>query len=105
MPYFDGYTEYTIADYLESKCTMAERVAAIDLMISNALLLQAQTIAGAGGNIGSYELDDQQVRIKTTYRSISDIAESLIFLRRLKNAYLNELRGRVFILQDKGTFR
>ena len=99
------YTEYTISSFLESKVTMEERVAAIDLLISNAILLMGETIAGAGGNIQSYELDDQQVRIKTSYRSIDDIANSITALRRMKFQFLNQLRGRVFQTQDINAFR
>lgn len=100
-----AYSEYTISSYIQSKCTLAERIEAIDLMISNAIALMGDTIDGSGGNIAMYELDDQQVRIKTTYRSIEDVEKGITALERMKQRYINQYNGRAFVLQDRGTFR
>lgn len=99
------FTEYTISGYIQSKCTLAERIAAIDLLIMNTITLLGETISGAGGNIASYELDDQQVHIKTTYRSIADVQAGLHALETMKQTYMNQYNGRVFTMQDRGTFK
>lgn len=97
--------EYSVADYLECKQTMKERIDAIDQMITATIMLTANTISGASGNISSYELDDGQVRIKTTYRSVEDITNAVTALRRIKFMFLNQLRWRASVLQDKRTFK
>jgi hypothetical protein len=102
MPF---YQEYTLAGYIESKCTLAERIVAIDALIDKGILLMADTIDGAAGNIAMYELDDQQVRIKTNYRSIDQVAAGVRALERMKQLYVNKYNGRAFVLQDRGTFR
>ncbi|MBB6236502.1 hypothetical protein HDC90_001114 [Pedobacter sp. AK013] len=97
--------EYTVVEYLRSKKTLAERIAALDDIISNAILLLAETTSGAGANISSYELNDSQVQIKTGYRSIEDVTVSISALERTRNLYLNQLKGRSIVLQDKRTFK
>lgn len=99
------YSEYSVAGYIQSKDTLLERIQAIDLMILNALALTADTIAGAGGNIISYELDDQQAHIKTSYRSMADVTAGIQALKQLQQKYINRYNGRVFTLQNRGTFR
>jgi hypothetical protein len=98
------YIEYTVADFLESKCELAEKVHAIDAMITSALSLMAANLAGQGGNISYYELNDGQIHVKTGYRSIVEIEQGIMALRRLRNAYRSELRGRASVLVDKKTF-
>jgi hypothetical protein len=99
------YPEYTIADYLDSKDDIAAKIAAIDVIIAASLTLLANTVSGIGGNIEMYELDDGQVKIKTNYRSIDQVTEGITGLRKLRNVYKGELRGRASVLQDKRTFR
>ena len=99
------FTEYTIAEFLDSKTTLEERISAIDILIDKAILLMADTVGGAGGNIASYELDDGQVRIKTMYRSISEVNSGIDALERMKIRYINRLYGRSVVLRDKSTFR
>ena len=97
--------EYTITGYLQSRVTLSSRIEAIDLLITNAILLMGDTISGAGGNISSYELDDGQVKIKTMYRSIGDVEAGIKALERMKQLYINQLNGRSCVLRDKRTYR
>ena len=99
------YQEYTIADYLESKTDLAARCDAIDAIIDQGLLLLASNVGGQGGNIAMYELDDGQVRIKTGYRSITEVSAGIDALEKLRNRYLNRLRGRTTVLMDKSVLR
>lgn len=99
------FTEYTAADYLDCKESISEKIKAIDTMITALFSLMASTIGGAAGNISSYELDDGQVRIKTTYRNVQDISGDMASLRVMRNLYVSQLRGRATVLQDKRTFR
>jgi len=94
-----------ISDYLRSKSTLQTRITAIEAIIDNSLLLLADTTSGAGGNIAYYEMDDDQVRVKTGYRSIQDVSSGLDALEKIKQRYINQLYGRAVVLQDKSTFR
>ncbi|HMI01620.1 MAG TPA: hypothetical protein VK541_04015 [Pedobacter sp.] len=99
------FTEYTISTFLESKTVLQERILALDILIDKAILLLADNIDGAAGNISSYELDDGQVRIKTGYRSMADIESGIKSLERMKQLYINRLYGRSVTLRDSRTFR
>jgi len=77
----------------------------LDILIDKAILLLADNIDGAAGNISSYELDDGQVRIKTGYRSMADIESGIKSLERMKQLYINRLYGRSVTLRDSRTFR
>lgn len=99
-------TEYTcISGYLESKTTLQARIIAIEAMIDTALLLLADTAGGVGGNYSYYEIDDDQVRVKTGYRSIQDVSAGIDALTKIKNRYINQLNGRAVTLQDRSTMR
>lgn len=98
-------TEFTISSYLDSINSLRERINAIDVLIDKAILLLAENIEGAGGNISSYELDDGQIHIKTAYRSIDDIENGIKSLERIKQLYTNRLFGRSSVLRDKRTYR
>lgn len=97
--------ECTISQYLDSKKVLYDRIIAIDALIDQTILLLGDTISGAGGNIESYELDDGQVKIKTGYRSITDVQAGLKALEQMKNLYVNKYNGRVTVLRDVSTFR
>ncbi len=100
------YTEYsTISGYLESKTDLQSRILAIDAIISTSILLLADTAGGAGGNIAYYEMDDDQVRVKTGYRSLQDVSAGIDALTKIKNRFINQYNGRASVLQDKSTFR
>jgi hypothetical protein len=99
-------TEYTcISGYLESKTTLQARITAIDAIIDTSLLLLADTASGAGGNVAYYELDDDQVRIKTGYRSIDQVAAGINALTMIKNKWINQLNGRAVTMQDRSTMK
>ena len=97
--------EYTVSEYLDTKQDLQAKCDTILLMISKLEDLQLDTISSAGSTISSYELDDGQVRIKTGYRSVSDIQGSIDMLEKRYQKYYNRLRGRTVVLQDKSTFK
>ena len=100
------YTEYTtISGYLESKTDLAARIVVLNaaILASENMLLDLATGVGAG--IAYYELDDDQVRIKTGYRSVADVMTGIDALERRKNKLINQLNGRGSVLQDRSTFQ
>jgi len=99
-------TEYKkVSTFLESFPTMVQRMQALDALIDQAILKMADNIDGAPANISYYEHDDGQVRIKTNYRSMDDLAKGIKALESLKIMYLSRLRGRVTTLIDKHCLR
>lgn len=91
--------------FLESKTKMVDRVKAIDLLIDQMILSLSDQAAGPGSGISEYSLDDGQVKIKTGYRSFSDVESGIQSLERMKQLYINRLNGRVIILRDEKSFR
>lgn len=92
-------------EYIQCKQGTAARLEAVELCIDNAILLLASTTTGMGGNVLEFQLDDSMVKQKVIYRSIAEITESITALNRMKNLYINQLRGRQMILKDIRTFR
>lgn len=104
MAYFSGY-EYSITGYIESKCEIADKIVAIDNLMNLFLASMLDSFSGPAASTQMYELDDGQVRIKTSFRSMTDIKTALFLLRVEKNKYINSFDGRTFVLQDKRNFR
>jgi hypothetical protein len=98
-------TEVTVQEYLDSQCGVDGQIAAIRLLINKNILLIAATIDGAGSNISNYELDDGQVRIKTMYRSVTDITNANDALQKMLNLFLAQRDGRCTTLRDRSSFR
>jgi len=100
-----SYIEYTITEFLQSKTTTAARLEAIEICIDKAILLMSEHIDGIGGGIEEYQVDDSQIKIKTRYRSIKDIEASISALEKMRNRYLNQVKGRQVIMKDIRTFK
>lgn len=101
----------SVMEYIAGKCGAAQRLAAVELCIDNAILMLAAATdplnpeASNGFGIQDYQLEDSMMKIRTTYRSTKDIVASIEALTKMKNLYLNQLRGRQMILKDIRTFR
>lgn len=104
MEYFSGY-EYSITGYIESKCDIAAKIVAINNIIDLFMASMLDSMSGVSAGTQMYELDDGQVRIKTSFRSMNDIKTALFLLRTEKNKYINSFDGRTFVAQDKRNFR
>lgn len=99
-----AWSEYTISGYIASKSDMLDKIAAIDQMINVFMASMLDQFSGPAASTQMYELDDGQVRIKTSFKSASDIKTILFLLRTEKNKYINSFDGRVTVAQDKRTF-
>lgn len=99
-----SYT-YTIPEFIQSKQTAAERLEAVEICIDKAILMLGEVFDGVGGTIQEYQIDDSQVKIKTVYRSIKEVEAQISALERMRNRYLNQLKGRAFIMKDRRTFK
>lgn len=86
------------AHYIGSCTSVKARIAAIDLII-DALLLTAAT-AATTENITQYSLNDGQTIISTTYKGTKAVVDSISAFRTLREAYVQQLTGRVTRLVD-----
>lgn len=91
MIYYDS-----CAIFINSQTQIKSRLVNIRLVIS---ALQAQRLASALNgdiaNVSEYALDDGQTKIKTVYRSLSEINNALKVLRTEEQECLNQLNGRI----------
>ncbi len=89
--------------YVQSKKSMEDKLAAVESIIDNLMLMAADT-AGTS-NYSEYYLDDGQTKISTKYRSVMDVQAGILAFERLRQMYLNRLNGRVMRLVDSKNLR
>lgn len=89
----------SIKQYIESKCTLRERILAIEVLIDSMLLNTVDAIGDSG--TASYSLDDGQMKVMTQYRSTSDITKGIKALESLKQIYVNRLNGNITVLRGR----
>lgn len=95
-----AHTYNTISIYLESKTTLLDRICAIEVLIEAMILKMADVTSGQNSVIDEYWMDDGQMKVKTSYRSIDDVQNGVKALERMKQIYVNKYNGRSFVLRD-----
>lgn len=100
-----NYIEYDCMSYIASRTSLQAKIAAIDVVIENNILLMGSQTLGQAGGTNMYELDDGQVRIKVIYKSVNEILAINTGLERMQQMYINRLNGRSVTLRDVRTFR
>jgi len=97
-------TYYESVDkYLGTAQDLKDRINKIEQVIT--ALYNTAERAAAKGDISQYSLDDGQVRISTTYKSVEDIMHSIESFEKLKQMYINQLQGRMVRLVDGRNFK
>jgi hypothetical protein len=91
----DGYIG--ISQYVEKECTLRGKIKAIDNLIYAFELKLLDTVGSS--NYSEYQLDDGQMKVRTTYRSPKDVTAAITELEKLKQRYVNRLNGRVTVLR------
>lgn len=95
---------YDSADaYVESCTTLKAKIAAIDDIITALEVVALK--AASTGNIAQYSLDDGQTKINTTYRNAAEVEASISAFEKIKQRYVNRLRGHRTRLVDSKNFR
>lgn len=92
-------TECTISIYIGNKTSDLEKIDAIEILIDSMLLKMTEAIGGQSVLIDEYWMDDGQMKVKTSYRSISDIEQGISGLEKLKQRYINRYNGRSVVLR------
>lgn len=91
----DGF--YTIKEYVESKPDILSKIKAIQNVIDAMELTLLDSVGSA--NYSEYQLDDGQMKVKTTYRSPKDVTAGITELEKLKQRYVNRYNGRCVVLR------
>lgn len=100
-----NYIEYDCFAYIASIASLQAKIAAIDIIIDNNIILMGQQTTAQAGGTNMYELDDGQIRIKVIYKSVSEILTINTGLERMQQMYIRRLNGSAVTLRDKRTFR
>lgn len=93
-------TECTISVYIGSKTTARERIEAIESLIDTMMLRMTEVGEGSAATVDEFSLDDGQMRVRTSYRSIADVEAGIKALLRLKSHYVNQYNGNITVLRD-----
>ncbi|HXP52432.1 MAG TPA: hypothetical protein VN922_20935 [Bacteroidia bacterium] len=89
--------------YITKDKDLRTRICNIDKVI-DALTDSALKAAGTA-NLGEYDLDNGQTKIKTTYRNPTDITNAITAFEKVKQLWINQLNGRAIRLVDEKNFR
>lgn len=95
MAFNDGI--YSISQYVECRPTLAEKISAIDALITAHELKLLDVIGNS--DVDEYQMDDGQMKVRTKYRSLADVQKGLDALEILKQRYVNRLNGRRTVLR------
>lgn len=95
----------TIQAFIGSKEGAAAKIVAIEALIEAMLLKLAESAGGQAAVFDEYSIDDGQMKVRTSYRSVTDVTSGIISLRKLKNYYINDHNGHVSVLRDVRGFR
>lgn len=87
----------TIPQYIECKSKLIGKVATYDILIEKmeSSLLEATL----SGHLSEIEVDDSMMRVRSRYRSITDLQRALNGLIRMRQYYINKYNGRVTVLR------
>lgn len=88
---------YTISQYIECRPTLLAKIQAIDDLISAMELKLLDTVGSA--NYSEYQMDDGQMKVRTSYRSPKDVTAGINELEKLKQRYVNRYNGRCTVLR------
>jgi len=93
-------SECTISIYIQSKVSLYEKIQAIEVLIESMFLKIAETTSGQAAIINEYWMDDGQMKVKTSYRSVVDVEAGISALEKMKQRYINQYNGRGMVLRD-----
>lgn len=90
------------AIYLDSTTTLQDRIVRLDAVIDALITLSLK--AAETANFDEYQLNDGQTVIRTKYRDVMQISNSIAAFEREKQRCVNKLNGRMVRLVDSKNF-
>lgn len=91
-----------MSEYIESKCTLLERIKAIDSLIDSLLLVTVDNISNSG--TASLSMDDGQMKVNTTFRSVDEVSAGIFELEKIKQLYVNRYNGRGIVMRGRANY-
>lgn len=92
-----GECFYTLAQYVDSKTSIREKILAYDLLITGMEGAYLQAISS--GHLEEYHMDDGQMKVRATYRSTVDMNNALKGLITIRQMYINQYNGRIRVMR------
>lgn len=90
----------TISVYIESRSKAIGKINAIQEIIDALELRLVDVAAGQAAIIDEYQMDDGQMKVRTSYRSMDDVIAGISALEKIKQRYINQYNGRGVVLRD-----
>lgn len=87
------------AQYLETASSIEEKIVKLDVIING--LYDAAIRATESGEFEEYIIDTGQSRIKTIYRDMTHLEQSIIAFERIRQRLINKINGSSVILKNK----
>lgn len=97
MPYFESS-----AVYIDSATNLRDKITKMDQVIDG--LESLAITAAATGNFSEYSIDNGQSKIRTVYRSMSEVANAISVFEKIRQRYINRLNGSMVRLVDGKNF-
>lgn len=91
--------ECTIKEYIQSKSSTLDKIKAIEALIDSMIVNTAEAIDNSG--VASYSMDSGQMKVTTTYRSVSEVQKGIKALEQTLQMYINRYNGRVTVLRGR----
>ena len=88
----------TLGHYVIASKSIQEKITNLDSIID--MLLDTSILAAGSAHLDEYNLDDGQTKIKTIYRSASQVAGAIDAFEKIRTRCINKLNGRTFVLRD-----
>jgi len=83
--------------YIEGATTLEARLLRITQIIEALELRAVEAVANE--DVEEYSIDDGQIKIKTAYRGLENIAKAIQAYEIIKQRILNKLNGRSMVLR------
>lgn len=92
-----NYEYMTISQYVEAKSKLIGKIATYDILIEK---MEASILeATVSGHLVQYEVDDGFMKVRSQFRSVSDMTQALAGLETLRQRYINRHNGRCTVLR------
>lgn len=89
------------ADYIKAAPDVSARITRLTAVIEALELCSLN--AASNGEISNYSFNDGQSDIKTSYRSLTEISNSIVMFEQIRERLINRSQGRATILRDVDT--
>lgn len=95
-----SYNPCTISVYIQTRSKLVGKICAIQEVIDALELRLIDVVEGQGAIIDEYQMDDGQMTVKTSYRSVDEVTAGITALEKIKQRYINNYNGRGVVLRD-----